>query len=215
MSSDAHSGGELFVIAGPSGSGKTSLIAALLERHSGLALSVSDTTRPPRAGEIDGEHYHFISEDEFRAGVAEGVYLEHASVFGRFYGTRRDRVEAMWKTGRDVLLEIDVQGAEQVRRAHRQTCAIFILPPSLEELEKRLRGRGSDSDDVITRRLGEARREIAVGRRFDWLVPNDRFDDALADLLAVVRAWPRRNSAGQPLIEELLDARGNNSTMKD
>src|SRR5690625_1598048 len=98
MSSDAHSGGELFVIAGPSGSGKTSLIAALLERHSGLALSVSDTTRPPRAGEIDGEHYHFISEDEFRAGVAEGVYLEHASVFGRFYGTRRDRVEEMWKT---------------------------------------------------------------------------------------------------------------------
>ncbi|NBB92167.1 MAG: guanylate kinase [Gammaproteobacteria bacterium] len=211
MSSD----GDLFLIAAPSGAGKTSLMRALLQQRPGLALSVSDTTRPVRPGEIDGEQYHFVSVEDFRRGIEEGEYLEHAEVYGNYYGTRRDRVESLWAAGRDVLLEIDVQGAEQILDSHPDVCTIFILPPSMAVLAERLRTRGSDSPEVIDRRLGEARREISACGSFRWMVVNDDFDQALADLLAIVRAWPLRRGRRQALVKSLLDETGAGGTMKD
>lgn len=201
--------GELYVIAAPSGAGKTSLIAALLERTPRLALSVSDTTRPPRPGEVDGEHYHFVSRDEFERGIRENLYLEHAKVFGHCYGTRLSRIEALWTARRDALLEIDVQGAAQVREQHPGACLIFILPPSLEALAERLEGRGSDSPEVIETRLGEARREIAEAPKFDFILINDEFEHALADLQSVIRAWPLRRhrqlQSRATVLKELLE----------
>ncbi len=199
------SNGELYVIAAPSGAGKTSLLRALLARLDHLALSVSDTTRPPRAGEIDGEQYHFIDVERFREGIARDRYLEHAEVFGHYYGTDRARVEALWKAGRSVLLEIDVQGAAQVARYFPEACSIFILPPSMAALAERLRSRGSDAEDVIRRRLGEARREIEACRDFSWMVVNDDFDAALAELIAIVSAWPQRRSRQNAHVQSLLD----------
>ncbi|TVS12441.1 MAG: guanylate kinase [Wenzhouxiangella sp.] len=197
--------GELYVIAAPSGTGKTSLIRALLARLPGLALSVSDTTRPARRDEIDGQQYHFVDVETFRRGIAEGRYLEHAEVFGNFYGTARDRVEALWASGRDALLEIDVQGAEQVIRHFPQACTVFILPPSMSTLKERLENRNSDAPEVIRRRLGEARREIEACGNFGWMVVNDDFDRALAELTAIVSAWPLRRSRQQALVRRLLD----------
>jgi guanylate kinase len=207
--------GDLFLVAAPSGAGKTSLMRALLQQSPSVALSVSDTTRPARKGEIDGEQYHFVSVEEFRAGIERGDYLEHAEVFGNYYGTRRDRVEALWRSGRDVLLEIDVQGAEQILRSHPDVCTIFILPPSMAVLAERLRARGSDSPDVIERRLGEARREIEACGDFRWMVINDDFDQALADLLAIVRSWPMRRERQQEQVDRLLDESASRSTIKD
>ncbi len=197
--------GELYVIAAPSGTGKTSLLRALLARLDHLALSVSDTTRPPRDGEIDGEQYHFIDVAAFRSGIEQDRYLEYAEVFGNFYGTARSRVEALWAKGRSVLLEIDVQGAAQIARQYPEACSIFILPPSMAVLAKRLRNRGSDADDVILRRLGEARGEIEACRDFSWMVVNDDFDTALAELIAIVTAWPLRRSRQNEHVQSLLD----------
>jgi len=207
--------GDLFLIAAPSGAGKTSLMRALLEQCPGLALSVSDTTRDARRGEIDGEQYHFVSVEEFRRGIAAGDYIEHAEVFGNYYGTRRDRVEALWADGRDVLLEIDVQGAEQILRSHPDVCTIFILPPSMAVLAERLRARGSDAPEVIDRRLGEARREIAACGDFHWMVVNDEFDRALADLQAIVRTWPLRRQRQGTVVDRLLAESATGSTIND
>jgi len=204
-SRDPSTGGELYVVAAPSGTGKTSLLRALLDRLDLLALSVSDTTRPPRAGEIDGEQYHFVDVEEFRRGIAAGRYLEHAEVFGNYYGTARERVEKLWADGRSVLLEIDVQGAAQVARHYPEACSIFILPPSMAVLAERLRNRGSDADEVIRRRLGEARGEIEACRDFSWMVVNDDFDAALAELIAIVSAWPQRRSRQNAHVQRLLD----------
>lgn len=217
MSSErsGHREGDLFLIAAPSGAGKTSLMRAMLRQSPSVALSVSDTTRPARKGEIDGEQYHFVSVEAFREGIERGDYLEHAEVFGNYYGTRRDRVEALWRSGRDVLLEIDVQGAEQILRAYPDVCTIFILPPSMAVLAERLRARGSDSPDVIERRLGEARREIEACGGFRWMVINDDFDQALADLLAIVRSWPMRRERQQEQVDRLLDESASRSTIKD
>jgi guanylate kinase len=211
MSSD----GDLFLIAAPSGAGKTSLMRALLQQCPKVALSVSDTTRPARKGEIDGEQYHFVSVEEFERGIADGDYIEYAEVYGNYYGTRRDRVEALWGSGRDVLLEIDVQGAEQILRSHPDVCTIFILPPSMAVLAERLRARGSDSPEVIERRLGEARREIEACGDFRWMVVNDDFDQALADLLAIVRAWPLRRERKLSLVDGLLDESAGSGTITD
>ena len=197
--------GELFVIAAPSGTGKTSLIRALLKRVDRLALSVSDTTRAPRAGEVDGHQYHFVDREHFRRGIEAGRYLEHAEVFGNLYGTSRDHVQALWDQGRDVLLEIDVQGAEQVIEHYPQACLIFILPPSMATLAERLVNRQSDAAEVIRRRLSEARREIAACRRFSWLVINDDFNLALEELHAIVSAWPLRRQRRASHVQQLLD----------
>lgn len=208
-------GDELFVVAAPSGAGKTSLIRALLERCPNLALSVSDTTRAPRQGEVDGQHYHFIDVATFQKGVEEGRYLEHAEVFGNHYGTSREHVGELWRQGRDVLLEIDVQGAEQVRAAHTTACTIFILPPSMQTLAERLERRGLDSPEVIRRRLGEAQREIRACGMFDWLVVNDEFDRAASELAAIVTAWPLRRERQSHRINELLDETPSRITIKD
>jgi len=197
--------GELYVIAAPSGTGKTSLIRALLKRMDRLALSVSDTTRPPRAGEVEGQQYHFVDRNAFRLGIEESRYLEHAEVFGNLYGTARARVQALWDEGRDVLLEIDVQGAEQVIEHFPDACTIFILPPSMATLAQRLINRNSEAPEIIRRRLGEARREIEACRGFRWLVINDDFDCAVKELVAIVSAWPLRQTRRAVRVRQLLD----------
>jgi guanylate kinase len=177
--------GTLYIVAAPSGAGKSSLVNALLEREQGIALSVSHTTRPPRPADVDGQHYHFVNRGVFERLVAQGAFLEHAEVFGNLYGTSREAVRQRLQAGRDVLLEIDWQGARQVR-ARLPCVSIFILPPSRDELERRLRTRAADDADTIARRLRESREEIAHAGEFDYLVVNDAFGDALADLRAIV-----------------------------
>jgi guanylate kinase len=202
--------GTLFVVAAPSGAGKSTLVNALLEREPAISLSVSHTTRPPRTGELYGRHYYFVERGEFEREIAEGIFLEHAEVHGNLYGTSRTTVQTLLAQGRDVLLEIDWQGAEQIRRSKPDCVSVFILPPSRAELERRLRGRGSDSADVIERRLRNSRGEIAHAHAFDYILVNDAFEDALADLQAIVRAvrlrsvlqWQRH----EVLIAELLAA---------
>lgn len=180
--------GTLYVVAAPSGAGKTSLVNALVERDPELVLSVSYTTRAPRPGEEDGAHYHFVSDDAFDRMVAEGAFLEHAEVFGKRYGTGRNQVVEALGKGRDVILEIDWQGARQVREAMPESVSIFILPPSREALMRRLQGRGQDSPEVIHRRMNEADEELSHWNEFDYLVVNDDFDTALADLEAIIRS---------------------------
>lgn len=202
------SSGTLFIVAAPSGAGKSTLVNALLEGDPAISLSVSHTTRPPRPGERYGRHYYFLERAEFEREIDEGVFLEHAEVHGNLYGTSRRTVQELLAQGHDVLLEIDWQGAEQIRRSKPDCVSVFILPPSRAELERRLRGRGSDSAEVIERRLRNSRGEIAHAHQFDYILVNDAFDQALADLQAIVRAvrlrsvlqWQRHEA----LIDELL-----------
>lgn len=200
--------GTLFIVAAPSGAGKSTLVNALLEREPDISLSVSHTTRPPRQGEEYGRHYYFVEREEFEREVAEGIFLEHAQVHGNFYGTSRKTVQDLLQQGRDVLLEIDWQGAAQVRQKKPDCVSVFILPPSRVELERRLRGRGSDSEDVIERRLRNSREEIAHAHEFDYVIVNDRFEDALNTLQAIVRAVRQRSvlpcQRHESLIRDLL-----------
>ena len=167
------------------GAGKTSLLHALMRRRPGIGFSVSCTTRKPRAGEENGKDYHFIAREEFERLVSAGEFIEHASVFGNLYGTRRSVVEAALASGRDLILEIDWQGARQVRERLPDSVHVFILPPSRAELEARLRKRGSDSDEIIARRLGESVQEMSHWHEFDHVIVNRDFDRALAELEAV------------------------------
>jgi guanylate kinase len=203
-----HSEGTLFIVAAPSGAGKSTLVNALLAREPGISLSISHTTRPPRSGEEYGRHYYFVERAVFEREVAEGIFLEHAEVHGNFYGTSRRTVEDLLSKGRDVLLEIDWQGAAQIRKAKPDCVSIFILPPSRAELERRLRGRGSDSAEVIERRLLNSRGEIAHAHEFDYIIVNDQFDDALDGLQAIVQAVRQRSQLQcqrhEALIRELL-----------
>ncbi|HUH54961.1 MAG TPA: guanylate kinase [Rhodanobacter sp.] len=200
--------GTLFVVAAPSGAGKSSLVNALLEREPTISLSISHTTRPPRIGELYGRHYYFVERDAFEKQVAEGIFLEHAEVHGNLYGTSGTTVQALLAQGRDVLLEIDWQGAQQIRRSKPDCVSVFILPPSRAELERRLRGRGSDSAAVIERRLRNSREEIGHAHEFDFILINDVFNDALDDLQAIVRAVRQRSALQwrrhETLIAELL-----------
>jgi guanylate kinase len=180
--------GRLFIVAAPSGAGKSTLVNALLAREPGIALSISHTTRAPRPGDVDGVQYHFVDRPAFEAMVAHGDFIEHADVFGNYYGTSRAAVEPALASGRDVLLEIDWQGAAQVRRAMPECVSIFILPPSRAELERRLRARGTDNVATIERRLAASREEISHAHEFDCIVVNDRFEDAVAALQATVHA---------------------------
>ncbi len=178
--------GKLVVIAAPSGAGKTSLVRALLDSVPQVRFSVSYTTREPRAGEVDGRDYFFVSRPKFEAMVAGDAFLEHATVFGNRYGTARAEVARLTDAGHDVLLEIDWQGARQVRAARPDCVSVYILPPSLAELDRRLRGRSTDSEATIQRRLGEARDDMAHWHEFDFAVINDRFDEALEDLKSIL-----------------------------
>jgi guanylate kinase len=180
--------GSLFIVAAPSGAGKTSLVRALLAREPGLSLSVSFTSRAPRPGEIDGVHYHFVSKPEFEAMAARGDFFEYFVVHGDLKGTARTAVEPVLAAGRDVLLEIDWQGARRVREQLPSAVGIFILPPSRAELERRLRARAQDSEATIQRRLANSRQEIAHALEFDYLIVNDEFERALEDMLAIVRS---------------------------
>lgn len=180
--------GTLFIVAAPSGAGKSTLVNALLAREPEIALSISHTTRAPRAGESEGHHYHFVDRATFEREIAAGEFLEHAEVFGNLYGTARSAVEPMLASGRDVLLEIDWQGARQVRAAKPDCVSIFVLPPSRAELERRLRARASDSEAIIERRLAESREEISHAHEFDCVIVNDEFDEALQQMQAIVGA---------------------------
>jgi guanylate kinase len=176
----------LYIISAPSGAGKTSLVSALLKKMGeGLALSVSHTTRQPRPGEVDGQDYHFVDSATFREMIDAGVFLEHAQVFGNFYGTSRPGVEEQLSAGEDVILEIDWQGARQVRQALPEAVGIFILPPSREALEQRLRARKQDNDEVIARRMRDAVSEMTHYREYDFLIINDDFERALEELATI------------------------------
>ncbi|CUB04676.1 MULTISPECIES: guanylate kinase [Tepidiphilus] len=180
--------GTLYIVTAPSGAGKTTLVHAVLEREPGLALSISYTTRAPRPGEVDGRDYRFVSREEFLRLRDGGELLEWAEVHGNYYGTSRTWIETQLQQDRDVLLEIDWQGARQVRRMFPHAVSIFILPPSLEALEARLRGRGTDSEATIARRLAAAREEMRHVEEFDYVIINDRLERAIDELTAVVRA---------------------------
>jgi guanylate kinase len=180
--------GNLFILSAPSGAGKTSLVAALLKNNKKIALSISYTTRAPRPGEVEGKDYHFISREKFLQMAKQGDFLESAEVYGNLYGTSQSWIEKELAGGCDILLEIDWQGAEQVRRLMPHAVSIFILPPSLEALEKRLHGRGQDSADVIAHRLKSAQEDISHVAEFDYVIINDKMDEALRQLEAVIIA---------------------------
>lgn len=200
--------GRLFIVAAPSGAGKTSLVRALLDTDPRLRVSVSHTTRPPRPNEHEGREYHFVTPAQFEEMVRGGGFLEHAVVFGNRYGTGRHTVEAQLASGSDVVLEIDWQGARQVRSARPGTTGIFILPPSLSALRQRLEGRATDDTGVIERRLAEARSDMAHHAEFEYVVVNDSFEQALADLRTIIRGDGDRlrsdRAALEPLLQSLL-----------
>ncbi len=197
--------GTLYIISAPSGAGKTSMIAKLLETLNDAEMAVSHTTRPKREGEVDGKHYHFISADEFLNDVHEDKFLEHANVFGNHYGTSKAAVEVLLEKGVDVILEIDWQGAQQVRGLMPEALSIFILPPSKEELENRLRGRGTDSDEVIAKRLGQSCDDIKHYDEFDYVVINDDFEISVKQLKSVFHANRATLEKQQQKNKNLLD----------
>ena len=203
--------GQLYVMSAPSGAGKTSLVKAMLKARPELVVSVSHTTRKRREKEVDGQDYHFVDQDEFKRLVAAGAFLEHADVFDNHYGTGREQVAAHLAAGRSVLLEIDWQGARQVRSGLPGCVSIFILPPSRAALEERLRARKTDSDEVIARRLRDAATDMSHCPEFDYAVVNDQFDKAVAELLSIVDAGADAEGrvrsalgANRPEIKQLL-----------
>ena len=180
--------GNLFVVVAPSGAGKTSLVKALLEKEPNIRLSISYTTRKPREGEVNGRDYHFVDRPTFEKMIARGDFLEYAAVYGNYYGTSKRWIEDQLSGDHDVLLEIDWQGAAQLRRLFPILVGIFILPPSLAELRKRLESRGKDAPEAIERRMASAREEISHVLEFEYIIVNERFEAALSDLISVVHA---------------------------
>lgn len=180
--------GNLFIVSAPSGAGKTTLCQKLFEAVHDIKPSVSYTTRSPRPGEVDGVHYTFVDEGEIRTMIAEGEFVEWAEVHGNFYGTSRRRIEDMVNAGMDVMLDIDVQGARQVREKFPDSVLIFILPPSMDALKKRLAGRMSDSEEVIARRLRKASDEIGEYKNYDYVIVNNDLDEALKEMMSIIIA---------------------------
>ena len=204
----AHSRGNLFILSAPSGAGKSSLINALLKKHADMKVSVSHTTRAPRPGENDAEHYHFVSVDEFKALIAKDDFFEWAQVFDNYYGTSKQAIEEQLAAGIDVFLDIDWQGARQVREIVDDVKTIFILPPSKQELEQRLNNRGQDSAEIIAGRMAQAQSETSHYDEYDFVVVNDDFDTALSEIESVVIAQrltlKAQTTRHQTLINELL-----------
>ena len=200
--------GTLFIVSAPSGAGKTSLVRELIESLDGIRVSVSHTTRAQRRGEVDGVNYHFVSIAEFEAMISRGEFFEYAQVFDNFYGTSRSAVEALLKAGQDVILEIDWQGAQQVREQVPDSVSIFILPPSCDELERRLANRGTDAHATIARRMRDAVSEMSHYDEYDYLVINDDFTTALRELQSLVIAQrlslARQQDSHGPLLTALL-----------
>lgn len=202
------SNGTLYTVSAPSGAGKTSLVKALIENLNDVQVSISHTTRAIRPGEQDGVNYHFASQDEFAAMLGQGAFLEHAEVFGNYYGTSQAWVEETLAKGGDVILEIDWQGAQQVKRLLPNTLGVFILPPSQSALRQRLTGRGQDDDSIIDGRMAEAVSEMSHYVEADYVLINDDFDEALIDFAAILRGQRLRQSKQQErhtsLLRELL-----------
>jgi guanylate kinase len=200
--------GVLYVVAAPSGAGKTSLVKALLKHDPAIRLSVSYTTRAPRPGEANGVDYHFVDKMDFLAMAARGEFLESAEVYGNHYGTSEAWIGGEIAGGRDILLEIDWQGAAQVRKAFPDAVTLFILPPSIETLRQRLSNRGQDSQEVIDKRMAAARDDISHAAEFEYIIVNDDFDQALLDLMAVVRASRLVTSRQAPKLASLFERFG-------
>jgi guanylate kinase len=196
--------GTLFIFSAPSGAGKSSLARALVDSSPDIAVSVSHTTRAPRPGEEHGVHYFFVTTEQFKSMADAGEFLEHAQVFDNFYGTSRVAIEDLLEQGKNVILDIDWQGARAIKAQMPDACAIFILPPSREELENRLRGRGQDSDEIIARRMRDAVSEMSHYQEFDYLVVNDDFDAALADLRAILAGHPEQARVPKLDMDQLL-----------
>lgn len=196
--------GTLYILSAPSGAGKTSLVKALLEQDPRLVVSVSHTTRAMRPGEMDGRDYNFVSMEAFNTLIEQGQFLEYAEVFGNKYGTSHQWVREQLAAGRDVILEIDWQGAQQVRRLMSEAVTVFILPPSRAALRERLTNRGQDSEEVIAKRMSAAVSEMSHYPEYDYLVINDRFDEALDQLASLFKARRLRQGVQQQLNAELL-----------
>jgi guanylate kinase len=196
--------GRLYVISAPSGAGKTSLVKALLAGEPELRLSISHTTRQRRPTELEGREYHFVAKQEFDELAQRGEFLEHARVFDNHYGTSRAFVESQLRSGHDVLLEIDWQGAQQVRRAMPDCVSVFVLPPARATLAERLARRATDTDEVIRRRLKDAAADMAHYREFDYVVVNDDFDQAVADLRRIIDGKGEDLRSNRPELEPLL-----------
>ncbi len=196
--------GDIFVISAPSGTGKTTLVRLLLSRFPTLSFSISYTTRLPRPGEVDGQHYFFVSEKEFKRSIARGEMLEWAKVYGHYYGTPLHFVKEKIAAGKDVILDIDIQGAQEVKKKIPEAILIFIIPPSWEELQRRITNRSTDSLEVIKKRLKAARKEIKVARDFDYIVINDILENALQELTSIIQATKARTNKRWSEIERLL-----------
>ena len=196
--------GTLYIVAAPSGAGKSSLVNAVLSRESGIVLSISFTSRKARPGERHAQHYHFIGKEEFESMIANGDFFEHALVHGDYKGTAKQSVEPQLAAGKDVLLEIDWQGARQVREKLPDAISIFILPPSKDALETRMRNRGQDSEEVIRQRLANAREEMSHYDEFDYVIVNEHFDAAVSELRAIFQAQRLKREAQQQRHSELI-----------
>lgn len=196
--------GNLYVIAAPSGAGKTSLVKALLAQEPSARFSISYTTRKQRPNEVEGRDYHFVTHAQFEAMVAAGEFLEHAQVFDNYYGTARAQVEQLLAQGANVILEIDWQGSQQIRQVMHQCRSVFILPPSRAELERRLRGRGTDDETVIQRRLRDAVGDMSHWAEFDYVVVNENFEQALSELRSIVLGQGDALRAQRPGLKALV-----------
>lgn len=195
--------GMLIVVSGPSGTGKGTVCNELLQEMPELSYSISATTRQPREGEVDGKNYYFLSKEEFESKISDGDFLEYANVYGNYYGTPLGKLNERLKKGEDVLLEIDTQGALSVMRRVPEALFIFLLPPSIAELEKRIRGRGSETEESLERRLGAAKSEIAVGRGYRYVVVNDAVEKAVERIKGIITAEHCRVDKNMDLFEEL------------
>lgn len=195
--------GLLFVVSAPAGCGKDTILEQVLAKTENVGYSVSATTRAPRPGEVDGVHYHFHTRESFEQMIKDGAVLEYTEYIGNYYGTPRKAVEDMLSQGKDVILKIEVEGAMNIKKLFPECCLVFILPPSMAELERRLRKRGTEDEETILRRTAQARNEIGTAVNYDYFVVNDALEDAVEDLIAVIRAEKCRKARCMELLEKI------------